>query len=130
MTGAKNSINIIILGVICVSGFLFWYISKYSNHAIHATAECTEIFKEKSAGYFGDYGSSRFVFNKKMNTCLILNINDDKDTGDYRLITVDMITDEILFYYELPKGENIDKTMGLTKEEALNRVRTYGFVIF
>ncbi len=130
MIDKRFILSAVTLTILSVCGFLFWYIPHYSSHAIHATAECTEIFKAKDAGYFTGTGQSRFVFNKKMNTCLILNTLDDQTTGEFRVILVDMITDDILFYYDLPKDQTKDATLGLTKDEALQKVRSFGFVIF
>jgi hypothetical protein len=130
MKDKKFITSIIFLCILAVSAVFVWYVNKYSSHAINTTATCATIFKEKSVGYFGDVGKSRFVFNKKMNTCLILNTNDDEITGEFRLLLVDMISDDILFVYTLPKEQEKDATYGLTKEEALNKVRSFGFVIF
>ncbi len=122
-----STITVTILALV---SFAFWYISRYSNHAIHATVECTEVFKAKEPGYFNGIGQSRFVFNKKMNTCLVLNTLDDQTTGEFRMIAVDMISDDILFYYDLPKDQTKDATLGLSKDEALTKARSLGFVIF
>lgn len=126
----KNLGSSILLSVLAIIIFLGWYIPKYSLHAITATKECAEIYKEKAPGYFGTAGSNRFVFNKKMNTCFLLNIVSDDPVGAYRLIAVDMISDDIIFYYDLKGGETKDLTLNITKDEALDRIRALGFVIF
>lgn len=130
MKDKKFVTSIIFLCILAVSTVFVWYVNRYSSHVINATATCATIFKEKTAGYFGDTGKSRFVFNKKMNTCLVLNTDDDETTGEFHMLLVDMISDDILFVYTLPKGQEKDVTYGLSKEEALNKVRSFGFVIF
>jgi len=131
MTEAKKFfLSAIVIIVLAIAGFLFWYVSRYSMHAITATHECLDIFKEKSTEYFGDAGKNRFVFNQKMNTCLLLNTLDDTTAGEYRLVLVDMIQDAPLFYYDLKQGETKDATLGLTKDQALDKMRSYRFVIF
>lgn len=128
----RMTLSAIILSIVALVGFLFWYVSHYSNHAIAATRDCLVIFQAKSADYFGDSGKSRFVFNKKMNTCLILNTVETETTGNYnyRMTIVDMISDDILFTYGLKKDEEKDSVHGLTHDEALDRARSYGFIIF
>ncbi len=130
MTDKKFLGSVILVTVLAVVGFLFWYVSHHNTHAISATHECLDIFKEKSVEYFGDTGKNRFVFNQKMNTCLLLNTLEDEATGEFRLILVDMINDNPTFYYDLQKGETKDATLGLSKDEALGKARAYGFVIF
>ncbi len=115
--------------VLAVIGFLIWHTAHYSTHAISATRDCLDIFKEKSTEYF-DTGKNRFIFNKKMNSCLVLNTVNDPTTGEFRLIVVDMISDVPLFYYDLTTGEEKDSVLGLSKDQALDKVRAYGFLIF
>lgn len=122
-------VSVVAVVVLAVAGFSFWYLSHYSLHAITATNSCLDIFKQKATDYFSDLGKSRFVFNKKMNSCLVLNTYDDTATGEYRLILADMISDKILFYYTLPKDQEKDATLGLTKDQAVDKARSYGFVI-
>ena len=122
--------GMITLIAIALVSFFSWYIPNYSMHAIKATAICNDIYKEKAPGYFGTEGSNRYIFNKKMNTCLLLNTVADEVTGENRFIVVDMINDDIAFYYELPSGETKDASLGLTKDEAIEKVRSLGFIIF
>ncbi len=126
----KSVISAVSLILIAAIAFLFWYTAKYSTHAIEATQKCGEIFLQKATGYFGQNGINRFIFSKKENTCLIFNTFIDEVSGNYRLMVVDMITDDIDFYYELKKDETKDTALGLTKDEAVNKVRSFGFVIF
>lgn len=130
MLDKKFIVSSIFASILVVVGVFVWYVSNYNPHAIESTAECTEIFKQKSPGYFDGVGKSRFIFSKRLNTCLILNTVDYAVTGEYKIYIVDMITDSILFVYELGSGQEKDETLGLTKEEALNKVREFGFVVF
>ena len=118
------------LVALAIVGFLFWYVPRYSTHSIDATQKCADIFKEKAPGYFGTAGINRFVFNKSLNSCLILNIVSDETTGAARYIVVDMISDTIDFYYDLKANESKDVTLGLSKDQALDKIRAFGFVIF
>lgn len=106
-------------------------------NAIHSTNECLNIFQQKSNDYFGDEGKNRFIYSSKLKSCLILNILDitkennvENSEKRYRLIVVDMISDDILFYYNLKNDEEKDEVLGLTKDEALDKAREFGFVIF
>ncbi len=126
----KNLGGAILLSTIAIIIFLSWYLPSHSLHAIKATNECTTIFKEKARGYFGDVGSNRFIYNKQMNTCLLLNIQSDETTSAYRMAVVDMINDGIYFYYSLDDGQTKDTSLGLTKDEAIEKVRSLGFIIF
>ncbi len=122
-----SAVFIIVLAVI---GFFIWYVPRYNTHAISATESCLSIFKEKGSEYFGEIGKNRFIFNEKMNTCLILNTVNDETTGDFRLILADMVHDDPIFYDELALDQEKDATYGLTRDQALDKVRSYGFIIF
>jgi hypothetical protein len=130
MKDKKFLMSMVTLIVIAVVSFLIWYVPHYSLHSIKATNMCNEIYKEKFPGYFGDEGTNRYIFNKKMNTCLILNTISGTETGENRFVIVDLISDDLLFFYQLPKDQTKDATFGLTKDEALERVRNFGFIVF
>ncbi|MBP7831425.1 MAG: hypothetical protein KA028_00190 [Candidatus Pacebacteria bacterium] len=130
MKDTKFAAGMITLVVIALVSFFSWYIPHYSMHSLKATAVCNDIYKEKAPGYFGADANNRYIFNQDMNTCLLLNTVADEVTGENRFIIVDMIHDDIAFYYELPKGETKDANLGLTKDEAVEKVRSFGFIVF
>lgn len=121
-----SSLTIVALAVIA---FLFWYINKFNTHAIEVTQKCGEIYTLKAPGYFGTSGANRYIYGKKLNTCIMLNIANDPNEGTYRLTAIDIITDQILLFYDLKSGETIDSVLGLTREEAIEKARELGFVI-
>ncbi len=126
----KKFITSWVLIIIIVFGILlFRFINKNSMHKIIATKNCGDIFIQKSPAYFTD-GTSRYIFNAKLNSCLIFNILADVPLGKYRITVVDMISDKILFAYELKVGESIDSVYAITKDKALDYVRSFGFPVF
>ncbi len=128
----------IVVAVLAI--IIFVFVIKESNksiNAIHYTNECLNIFDQKSKDYFGNEGKSRFIYSSKLKSCLIFNVLDIPKEDNiesiekrYRLIVVDMISDDILFYYDLGGDNEKDEILGITEEEALNKVREFGFVIF
>lgn len=116
--------------VIAVISFLFWYVPRYSLHSIKATSMCNDIYKSKFPGYFGEQGVNRYIFSKDRNSCLLLNTLSDTVTFQTRYVVIDMVTDDILFLYDLKKDEVRDANLHLTKDEALDKVRTFGFLVF
>jgi hypothetical protein len=129
MKDRKFVLSLVTLLTIAIIGFLAWYIPRYSTHALKATESCTNIYKEKAPGYFTD-GVDRYIFNKKLNTCLMLNVLADTTTGKSRLVIVDMINDDVLFAHTVSTGETVDGDLGITYEQALEKARAFGFIIF
>jgi hypothetical protein len=129
MTDKKFLTSAIFIAFIATAGFLFWFIPRYSSHAIQATKDCADIFTIKNSGYFPE-GKSRFVFNKNINSCLLFNALEGTVDSPERFVVVDMISDKILFYWELKAGEEKDANLSLTREEALDRVRAFSFIVF
>ena len=130
MKDTKFLMSLLTLIFLAGIGFLFWYVPRNSLHSIKATSLCNDIYKEKAPGYFNEEGTSRYIFNSKKNSCLLLNTISEVGTGNVRYVVVDMIKDTIVFYYDLKKDEFRDQTLHLTKDEALDRIRALGFVIF
>lgn len=131
MNDKKFLVSIIFATLLAVLGFLIWFISNYSSHSILATKYCNDIFISKAQNYFPE-GKNRYIFSKKMNTCLLLNTNTTSDnTGiiDDHVVVVDMITDDVIFIWEVRNGDTVDRDLGLTHDEAIAHVRTLGFLI-
>src|SRR5258706_14223657 len=104
MTDKKFAASAIFFATIAIVGFLFWFIPRYSSHAIRATRDCDDIFTAKAPSYFAE-GKNRFVFNKNMNTCFLLNTSIVTSDASDRIVVVDMITHNILLSWYLEKGD-------------------------
>lgn len=129
MKDSKFVMSLITLIVLAVAGFFTWYIPHYSLHSIRATSMCNDIYKEKAPQYFGEEGTNRYLFSPSRNTCLLFNSFSGPAIGETRYVVIDMINDSIIFAFDLPKDASRDTEHRMTNEEALNYIRSLGFII-
>lgn len=122
--------SMIVLIIFFVCGTSIYAINKLNLRSITATKACLDIFLSKEKTYFTEITNNRYIYNEKENTCLMLSLYTDASNGNVRMVVIDMIKDEPLFLYTLKTGTTTDDTYHLTKDEALVRIRSYGFFIF
>lgn len=104
--------------------------NRLSLRKVNAVKACNDIFLVKEKSYFQEITKNRYIYNDSLNTCLMLSQYIDASNGDIRWVVIDMVTDSPLFIYALKVGKDVDETFHLTKDEALARIRSYGFFIF
>jgi hypothetical protein len=94
----KNFIIGILVISIAVLGLL-WYRSD-NRSTVDDTLKCAQLYELKKDRYWNnEIGNSKYIFNKKLNTCLALNIYNDFETKNYFAMIMDMSDDKIILYY-------------------------------
>ena len=114
--------------------FLGYYAYSLMNISIvdkraDITMKCMTLGDQKKQMYFGQsLGRVRTSYNMNLHTCLVLNLTKTAG-GDYEASLVDSLTDNVLYYYVLPVGQQVDGTYGLTLQQFVNKMKEYGFDI-